>query len=38
MAKKNDEALYLEERQADKNNMLYEEALRGLYLLEKRKK
>ena len=32
--KRNDEQLYREEIEADKNNRLYDEAMRGLYLLE----
>jgi hypothetical protein len=32
--KRNDEQIYREEREADKNNRLYEEAMRGLSLLE----
>ena len=31
---RNDEQLYREEREDDKNNILYDEAMRGLYLLE----
>ena len=33
--KRNDEQLYLEERESDKNNKLYEEAMYGLSLLER---
>ena len=36
--KKNDEQLYLEERKEDVNNKLYDEAMRGLFLLETKRK
>ncbi len=36
--KLNDEQLYLEERKEDENNRLFEEAMRGLLLLETRRK
>jgi hypothetical protein len=33
--KRNDEQLYRDEREADKNNKLYDEAMYGLFLMER---